>query len=70
MFKLNALSLDGTTKFEQVFHNYVSMKEKETELRAQGLIVSITPMTLDQHKIYSEDLLNKVIGLYSNSLLN
>jgi hypothetical protein len=70
MFKLNAVSLDGNTKFEQVFQNYVSMREKEKELQAQGLTTVCTPMTKEQHEKYSQELLNKVVGLYNNALLN
>lgn len=70
MFKLNAVNTDGTSKFEQVFHSYHTMIEKEKELRGQGLTTVITPMTEEQHKQYSEELLKKVVGLYGNSLLN
>lgn len=70
MFKLNAVSLDGNTKFEQVFQNYVSMREKEKELQKEGLTTVVTPMTKEQHEKYSQDLLAKVVGLYSNSTLN
>lgn len=70
MYKLNAMKPDGSTSFEQVFGNYVSMKQKESELRAQGMTTIITPMTQEQHLEYSEKLMSKVIGLSNQTVLN
>lgn len=70
MYKLNAFNPDGTVKFEQVFSNYVIMREKEKELIKEGYTTIITPMSKDDHNKYSEELLKKVIGLYGNSVLN
>lgn len=70
MFKLNAMSADGAVKLEQVFSNYVSLKEKQKELIAMGLTTVITPMTHDDHLKYSEELLKQVVGLNVNVVLN
>lgn len=70
MYKLNALNPDGTMKFEQVFGNYVHMKEKQAEFIQQGLATVITPLTLEQHLSHSEELLKKVTGFTIETLLN
>lgn len=70
MFKLNALNPDGTTKFEQVYGNYHSMKDKQLELINEGYATVITPMSLEQHLAHSEELLKKVTGFTIDSLLN
>lgn len=70
MYKLNALNPDGTIKFEQVFGNYVHMKQKQEEFIKEGLMTVITPMTLEQHLAHSEEILKKVTGLTIETLLN
>ncbi len=70
MFKLNAFKADGSGSFEQVFSNYVDMREKEKELITLNMTTVVTPMSIDDHKKYSEELLKKVVGLYNNAILN
>lgn len=73
MWKLNAKKLfmgEEKTEFEQIFSNYVEMKNKEKELRSDSMITLITPMTQKQVEEMSEKLLSKFVDLHKGSLLN
>lgn len=70
MFKLNAMNVDGSVRVEQIFSNYVTLKEKQKELIAMGLTTLITPMSKEEHLQYSEDILKSVLGLNVDVVLN
>ena len=66
MWKLSGINELNRTEFEQIFSNYVELREKEKELYARGMSTMVETMTEDEVRDHSEKLLAKFAELHGH----